>query len=337
MLFPDKDILRLKELIETRENIVLITHLNPDGDAVGSSAALYHYLRSKGSKVTVIYPNEFPDFLEFLTIGVEYTIGYKDLDRAKSLLNESDLIFCLDFNRSLRVGKYLEDTLRETKVDKVLIDHHLEPEDSFQLLFSHVPASSTCEIVYEILYHLEEYKPFLTKDIAMAIYTGICTDTGSFSFGCNHKRIYEIVGELVENGANVEYVHQEVFNTYSESRLRLLGFCLCERLVVIHEKKTAYIYLSKADLERFNFQIGDTEGIVNYCLAMKGIEFGALISERLDRVRLSLRSKYDFNVNEFAAKYWSGGGHKNASGGYSFDSLENVIKEFERQVNELDL
>lgn len=337
MLFPDSDVLEFENIIHNSSNITLIAHFNPDGDAIGSSVGLYHYLISKNKTVNIILPNEFPHFLDYLMIDVPYILGRKELDKAITLLNTSDLIICLDFNNPSRVGDYLSETLRLTKVDKVLIDHHLDPENSYKLLFSNILSSSTCEIAYELMLHLEEYKPFLDKKISQALYTGICTDTGSFSYSCNNKRTYEIVGELVEAGADVEFVHQEVFNTNKENRLRLLGFCLCERLTVMHDKKTAYIYLSKSDLNRFNYQIGDTEGIVNYCLSMKDIEFGVLITERYDRIRLSFRSKYEFDVNQFARENWNGGGHKKASGGQAFDTLENVINRLKNQIETLNL
>lgn len=337
MLFADKDVLEFENKIHQAKDIVLLTHFNPDGDAIGSCVGLYHYLKTKNKELHIISPNEFPHFLDYLIEDVPYVLGSKETDKAKHLLNNSDLIICLDFNTSSRVGDALSETLNNTKVDKILIDHHLNPESTYKIVFSHPPSSSTCEIVYELILHLNQYKPFLNKEIAQALYTGICTDTGSFSFGCNHRRCYEIVGDLVENGADVEFVHQEVFNTNSENRLRLLGFCLCERMTVIPEKKTAFIYLSKSDLKRFHFQIGDTEGIVNYCLSIKGIEFGILVTERIDRVRLSFRSKYNFDVNKFAREYWNGGGHRKASGGHEFDSLENVVKKLREQINTLDL
>lgn len=337
MLFPDTDVLEFESRIKQSKNITLLTHYNPDGDAIGSSVGMYHYLKCRNKEVNLIIPNEFPHFLDFVIDGVPFILGNKELDRVKNILTSTELIICLDFNTASRVGDALAETLRNTKVEKILVDHHLFPDNCYDVVFSHVPASSTSELVYELLYHLEEYKPFLSKPMAQALYTGICTDTGSFSFGCNHKRTYDIVGDLVEAGADVELVHQEVFNTNSEDRLRLLGFCLCERLTIIKEKRAAFIYLSKEDLKRFNYQIGDTEGVVNYCLTMKDIEFGVLITERIDRVRLSFRSKYDFDVNIFARENWNGGGHRKASGGHSFDSLEKVIETLTNQIQNLKL
>lgn len=332
MLFPQNYILELKDRINKANNILLVSHFNPDGDTIGASTALFHYLKGNGKQTKVLIPNEYPSFLDFLIKDTDFIIAAKELPKAESAFENADLIICLDFNAVHRVGDFLKNILLSSSKPKVLIDHHLEPEiHNFDLVFSKINVSSASELLYEVLFLMEE-KPFLTKDIAQGIYTGICTDTGSFSFSCNNRRTYEIVAELVDNGVDVEYVHQEVYNTYTENRLRLLGFCLSERLKVFHKEKAAIIYLSKEDLKRFNYQIGDCEGVVNYCLLMKGIEFGALVTERMDRIRISLRSKYDFDVNTFARKYWNGGGHQKAAGGHSFESLEWVLETLTEQI-----
>ena len=332
MLFPQTYILELKNKIEIANNILLISHFNPDGDTIGAVSALYHYLKVKNKKTKVLIPNEFPNFLDFVMTDVSYIIASKNNHEAKNVIEQADLIICLDFNAFHRAGDFVKDILLSFSKPKVLIDHHLEPEiHNFDLVFSKINVSSTCELLYEVISLIEE-KPFLNKEIAQGIYVGICTDTGSFSFACNNRRTYEVVAELVENGVDVEFVHQEVYNTYSENRLRLLGFCLSERLTVFHKQKAAMIYLSKEDLKRFNYQIGDCEGVVNFCLSIKGIEFGVLVTERVDRVRISLRSKFDFDVNKFARKYWNGGGHQKAAGGHSFESLDSVLEKLTEQI-----
>lgn len=337
MLFSETLVLELKTKIEKSNIITLVSHFNPDGDTIGAVTAMYHYLKSKNKEIKIIIPNDFPSFLDFIMKDIPHIIGSKQINEAKNFLNDTDLIICLDFNSTSRVGDMLKEELELSPITKVIIDHHIEPQkDKFDIIFSKINVSSTCELLYEVINQLEENKPFLTQSIAESLYVGICTDTGSFSFSCQERRTYEIVAELVDNGVDVEYVHQEVYNTYSENRLRLLGFCLSERLKVFGKNKAALIYLSKHDLRRFNYQIGDCEGVVNFALSIKGIEFGVLVTERADRIRISFRSKYEFNVNEFARKYWNGGGHKKAAGGHAFESLESVIEKLTKQIEELD-
>jgi len=333
MLFSETDVLEFETKLKKANTITLVSHFNPDGDTIGATSAMYHYLLNVGKNIQVVIPNDFPHFLDFVMKDIPYVIASKQLEEAKRLFTDTDLIICLDFNSPKRVGDMLVDSLLSSSKPKIVIDHHISPEkEFFDIVFSSFSSSSASELIYEVL-SLIEKDSFLTKEIAQGIYVGICTDTGSFSFSCNGRRTYEVVADLVENGADVEYVHQEVYNTYSENRLRLLGFCLFERLKVFPEKGAALIYLSKSDLRRFNYQIGDCEGIVNLCLSMEGIEVGALITERADRIRISFRSKYDFDVNEFARQYWNGGGHKKAAGGHSFEKLETVIEKLTQQIN----
>ncbi|MCK9162802.1 MAG: bifunctional oligoribonuclease/PAP phosphatase NrnA [Bacteroidales bacterium] len=338
MIFSETEITELKNKIQKSNTITLVSHFNPDGDSIGAVSALSHYLISQNKTIKVIIPNEYPSFLEFVMKNVPHIIASKQSEEAKLAFTETDLIICLDFNSITRVGDMLKDSLLESEKIKVLIDHHLYPEkDNFDLIFSKINVSSTSELLYEVMFLLEGDNSFINKRISQSLYLGICTDTGSFSFSCNERRIYEVVGDLVDNGAEPEFVHQIVYNTYSEQRLRLLGFCLCERLRVFPKHGVAFIYLSKSDLRRFNYQIGDCEGIVNYCLSIEGIEFGALITERADRVRLSFRSKHNFDVNVFSKTYWNGAGHKKAAGGHSFEKLDTVIERFIKQIEDIEL
>ncbi|MFA7082411.1 MAG: bifunctional oligoribonuclease/PAP phosphatase NrnA [Bacteroidales bacterium] len=337
MIFSETEITELKNKIQESNIITLVSHFNPDGDTIGAAVAFYHYLKSQNKTVKVIIPNEYPSFLNFVMVDIPHIIGSKQLDEAKLAFSETDLIIGVDFNSITRVGDMLKDTLVQSEKTKVLIDHHLNPEkDNFDLIFSKVNVSSTSELLYEVLFLLEGSNLFLNKKIAQALYLGICTDTGSFSFACNERRIYEVVADLVDNGADPEYVHQIVYSTFSENRLRLLGFCLCERLKVFPKQGAAFIYLSKSDLRRFNYQIGDCEGIVNYCLSLEGIEFGALVTERADRVRLSFRSKHNFDVNIFSKTYWNGAGHKKAAGGFSHEKLDSVIERLTKLIEEFE-
>lgn len=337
MIFSETQITALKNKIKESEIITLVSHFNPDGDTIGATIALYHYLKSQNKTLKVVIPNDYPSFLDFVMIDIPHIIASKQLEEAKTAFHETDLIIGLDFNSITRVGDMLKETLVQSDKSKVLIDHHLNPEkENFDLIFSKINVSSTSELLYEVLFLLEGNNSFLNKKISEALYLGICTDTGSFSYACNERRIYEVVADLVDNGADPEFVHQVVYSTFSENRLRLLGFCLCERLKVFPKQGAAFIYLSKSDLRRFNYQIGDCEGIVNYCLSLEGIEFGALVTERADRVRLSFRSKHNFDVNVFSKTYWNGAGHRKAAGGFSHEKLDSVIERLTKLIEEFE-
>ncbi|MDD2191519.1 MAG: bifunctional oligoribonuclease/PAP phosphatase NrnA [Bacteroidales bacterium] len=338
MIFSETEITELRNKIQESNIITLVSHFNPDGDTIGAATSFFHYLKSKNKTVKVVISNEYPAFLEFVMKDVPHIIGTKQFEEAKLAFIETDLIIGLDFNSVTRVGDMLKDSLLESNKPKVLIDHHLFPEiENFDLIYSKTNVSSTCELLYEVLFLLEGNNSFLNFNIAQSLYLGICTDTGSFSYACNERRVYEVVADLVDHGADVEDIHKKVYNTYSETKLRLLGFCLCERLMVFPKQGAAFIYLSRKDLRRFNYQIGDCEGIVNYCLSLEGIEFGALVTERPDRIRLSFRSKNDFDVNVFSRTYWNGAGHKKAAGGFSHESLDAVIERLTEQIKGFDL
>jgi len=313
--------------LSRRKRIVITSHFNPDGDAIGSSLALYHYLAMKEHDVSVMVPNAFPDFLAWMPGSDEILIYEEDNATCDNLLSKAEIIFCLDYNAIHRTGP-LQASVMEAGAIKVLIDHHLEPESThFDYLFSNVDTSSTGELIYDFIVGLG-HAELLNKDIATGIYVGIMTDTGSFSYSCNHEKTYRVVADLFKNGIDAGQIHRLVYDTFSESRLRLLGYCLSERLVVLPEYATAYIALSSEDLNRFNYQVGDTEGVVNYALSIKGIVLAAFLTEREDKIRISFRSKGDFSVNELARKHFAGGGHKNAAGGDSYKSLDKTIDEF---------
>ncbi len=321
----------LQNFFTEKRKIVIISHTNPDGDAVGSSLALFNYFLIKNQEVNVILPNNFPEYLGWMK-GSD-SIFFYNLKKIESnqLLNNADVIFCLDFNALNRVDK-LEDVLRKVKAKKVLIDHHLQPElNSFDYVFSETKVSSTAELVYDFITALGDEK-LINIDIASCIYAGIMTDTGSFSYSCNYEKTYQITSRLIKLGMDAEEIHHLVYDTFSESRLRLLGFCLSEKLSVIEEFSTAYIALSKEDLKRFNYQVGDTEGVVNYALSINHIKLAALFTERDGKIRISFRSKGDVDVNVFARTYFEGGGHHNASGATSYLSLEDTIAKFKESI-----
>ncbi|NLN95569.1 MAG: bifunctional oligoribonuclease/PAP phosphatase NrnA [Bacteroidales bacterium] len=316
----------LAEKIKRSQSILITSHYNPDGDAVGSCLALYHYLKTAGKKTKVLIPNVIPDFLLWLE-GADKIIIYEDHPgKADKLIESADLIFSVDYNDFKRT-KLFEDQLHNSKAFKVLIDHHLSPSNSFDLIHSRIEVSSTAELVYELIVALEN-EDIINKNIAESLYVGIMTDTGSFSFSCNYSATFSIIAGLIKKGINVEKIHQLVYDTYSENRLRLLGFCLSEKLVVLKDFATAYISLAKHELDQFQFQPGDTEGIVNYALSIENIVFAALFIEKEDIVRISFRSKGEFSVNEFARTHYEGGGHKNAAGADSERSLDETITDF---------
>ncbi|MGD9978344.1 MAG: bifunctional oligoribonuclease/PAP phosphatase NrnA [Bacteroidales bacterium] len=323
---------RLKELLGNSKSIVLISHYNPDGDAVGSILGLYHALGNVGIKSTMVSPNGFPEFLEWLPEIDRVILYSKQKESVANALSNADLIVCLDFNGFRRL-ETMEGLLASSHCKKILIDHHPEPESPFDLYFSFVQVSSTSELVYEIVAKLYGEQS-VDENSAVCLYTGIMTDTGSFSYACSRKRTFEIAGELVARGVNVEAVQAMVYSNFSVNRMQLLGYCLAEKMKVFPEHKAAYIWLTKAELKRFSHQIGDTEGFVNHPLSIKGIIFSVIFMENDGFIKVSLRSRGSFPVNIFSKKYYNGGGHTNAAGGKSFSSLEQTILQFEQLLAE---
>jgi len=320
------DISPVKELIDKAEKIVIIIHTNPDGDALGAGLAVYHFLKQQNKETILISPNQFPLFLSWMPGSEDILVYERHINKAKQCIEESDLIFCLDFNAVNRVDKATE-SLKNAKAKKILIDHHLYP-DAFDYSFSETNTSSTSELIFEFFLALNG-KQYLNKAIAECLYVGIVTDTGSFSYACNYEKTYLIIAELYKLGINGEQIHRKVYDTYSENRMRLLGFSLSEKLKVLPQFHAAYIVLTKEELKRFNYQIGDTEGVVNFALAIDGISLAALFMERSDHTKVSFRSKGNFSVDQVARDHFEGGGHRNAAGGNLKVSLEDAIKIFE--------
>ena len=314
--------------LERHKEVLILIHHNPDGDALGSSLALSMYLEQYGHTCSIISPNAYPDFLQWMPgIG---RVRRADLEpeACRQAVIKAEFIFCLDFNQSKRVQE-LQGALESSNAYKALIDHHISPSGIFNFVYSVTNrTSSTCELVYRFITHYRQDGDKITREMAECLYAGIMTDTGSFSYSCDNPSTHETAARLIAMQINGEHIHRCVYDNYSESRVRLLGFCLSERMTVMKELGTSYIFLTKEDLERFNHQQGDTEGIVNYGLSMKGIRFTAFFSERDNRIRINFRSKGDFDVNAFARAHFIGGGHKNAAGGESFDTMEETIARF---------
>lgn len=319
-----EDIVKLKEVFHSKSKIVLTVHSNPDGDALGSALALQGVLHQLGNSVIVVSPNSFPGFLSWLPGVADILVFDQQSKQVKEVIQEADYIFSLDYNAPKRSGN-LSDLLVKSEAIKVMIDHHIDPDtDFYNLTFSKIAVSSTAELVYELLETMG-FLEYLNKEIAENIYVGIITDTGSFSFSIKNPATFTICARLIDLGVDGEKVHRLVYDTFSENRLRLLGHAINNCMMVLDNYKTAIITLSIRDLQRFKYQIGDTEGLVNYPLSMEHINFAILVTERKDQIRLSFRSKGSFSVNDFARLHFDGGGHYNAAGGNASLSLKETV------------
>ena len=328
-----QEVNELKEILATPKRIVITTHTNPDGDAIGSSLAMLQYLRKRGHDVVSVVPNHFPGFLKWLPGSNEIVIYERKAKKVQQALINAELVFCLDYNALQRVGS-LFDVLERDNTDRVLIDHHIDPEiDSFKYVMSTTATSSTGELIFDFI-ELMNDTDLIDKAIADSIYTGIVTDTGSFSFAANFEKTYHITAELIKKGVDTEQIHKLIYDTFSEDRLRLLGHAISNRLVVWDEFHTALIYLTKEDLKKHNYKVGDIEGVVNYPLMMEKINMAVLLTERDRQIRLSFRSKGEFSVNDLARKYFNGGGHRNAAGGRMFIGMQETISKIKAVLPE---
>jgi phosphoesterase RecJ-like protein len=326
------DIKALEALLQTPKHISVIGHINPDGDAVGSCMAWGLFLKKLGHRVNIILPNAYPDFLSWVPHQEEMLIHSDLKEDVNKFIQDSDLIFTLDFNSLSRVGKDLQQVLEAIEKSFVMIDHHLAPDDYAELTFSNPKFGSTAEFVYAVIESLEQ-TDLIDKDIASCLYLGIMTDSGSFKFPSTTSRTHRTVANLMDKGADAAKIQQQTFDSNSYSRLKLLGKAM-ENLVYMEEYNTAYISLSQCDLDQHHFQKGDTEGFVNYGLSIKNVNLAAIFKEDLQQgiVKISLRSKGDLDVNLIAREHFSGGGHKNAAGGKSELSLKDTIIKFESLV-----
>ncbi|MDB5090497.1 MAG: family phosphoesterase [Mucilaginibacter sp.] len=321
------DIASLIKLLAQPKKIVITTHHKPDGDAMGSSLGLYNYLIQQGHHARVISPTDYPEFLNWLPGDDEVIIYTEHVQEATELIAAADMIFCLDFNALNRINE-MGELVGESNALKIMIDHHLEPQDFDDYRYWDINACATAQLIYTFIVEELNNKKFINKDVATCLYTGIMTDSASFSLPKTTSAVHRIVADLIDAGAVNWQIHEQMYKNSSENRLRFLGICLSERLEVLHEFNTAVIAVTKADLEKYDVITGDTEGIVNYALSIAGVKLAAFIVERSDKVKLSLRSKGEFPANEICKKYFGGGGHRNAAGGVSTDSLEQVVAQF---------
>lgn len=322
--------------IQNANQVAILTHQSPDGDAMGSSLAMYHFIKSLGKEAQVIVPNAFPDFLAWMP-GADAVLLY-DAHKAQAdaYLEAADLIVCTDFNAPNRIGS-LGDKMLTLTCPKVMIDHHLHPDNFVDAMISVPEASSTCELVYGFLMNSSSLSP----QIATCLYTGLMTDTGNFSYNSNRPQIYPMIATLIEAGVNKDEIYNAVFNQYSVDRMKLVGYCLYQKMRVFPEHHAALIYLNRKELYRFNFQKGDAEGIVNMPLQSKDIYYSVFMREDKatpdemeknggikTKIKLSFRSQGDRPVNIFASEVFNGGGHANASGGEYYGSLTEAVQLF---------
>jgi phosphoesterase RecJ-like protein len=330
MRIDSTDLLVERLKLKQYKRAVITTHHKPDGDAMGSSLGLYGFLKQMIDQVYVITPTDYADFLSWLPENDSVIIYEGNESRVKDLLKETDLVFCLDFNRLSRINQ-LGELIGEMSIDKVMIDHHLDPENFSTFTYWDNHSSSTCELVFEWIEDC--FGPdFVTQPMADCFYTGLMTDTGNFQHNNTKPKTHIIAAKLMEHGAQHIQIHERIYDVFSPDRSRLFGYCLYHKMELIEDGKVALMSLNKEELEMFNVKTGDTEGLVNFGLSILGVVMSVLIIDRTERVKMSFRSKGDFAVNEYSAKYFSGGGHKNASGGQSEDTLENTILKFKETI-----
>lgn len=317
----ESNIIQASKLIDKAEKILLTSHISPDGDAIGSTLGLFHMLSKLGKKATVMVPNRYPSFFNWMPGINNVIVMEENKSESVKIFKESDLIFCIDYNSLDRVNG-MKPLIETSKAKKILIDHHLNPNINADVCISHPEISSSCELVFRFLCRMGYY-PEITLESAQCIYTGMMTDTGGFTYNSNDPEIYTIIKLLLEKGVDKDDIYRKVFNTYSENRLRMLGYCL-NKMEILPDCNTAIISLTLEEQKHFNYAIGDTEGFVNIPLQIEHINKSVFLREDKDKIKLSFRSQGDVPVNIIAEKF-GGGGHKNAAGGESYTSLENTL------------
>jgi len=323
-------ITKVKKAIDNVDKIVIVAHIGPDGDAVGSSLALWHYLMTIDKEPIVIVPNPFPDFLSWMP-GAECILDYDhSKEKADELIAAAELIFTLDFNTASRMGDMAEAVLN-AKADKILVDHHLHPDTYAKVRISYPEISSTSEMIFRLICRMGDFT-MINLACAECIYTGMMTDTGGFTYNSNNHEIYIIIAELIKIGIDKDDIYRKVFNTYSVDRIRLMGYCLFHKMKVYPEYRTALITLTLKELSQFNYVNGDSEGFVNIPLSIAGIDFSVFMREDTNKIKISFRSQGTFPSNKVASDLFNGGGHLNASGGESSTTLIEAVKKFENAL-----
>ena len=326
ILKEKREISEIKEILAQKPSAVVTTHQNPDGDALGSMLALYHFLTKLGLSVTPISPNDYPEFLHWMPGNDKVLDSAKRQSKARRTVKEADVIFMVDFNEYKRSGD-MEKLLSHSNAVTILIDHHPSPKIEPKYRFSYTEVSSTAELIYEFIDALG-MKSMIDRDIAQCIYTAMMTDTGCFSFNSSRPRTFEIVANLLSFDIGKDEIYRKVYDNFSANRMRLLGYSLNDKMKVFPEYRCAFISISIEEQNRFSFETGDSEGFVNYPLSIGGVVFSALFIEKADKIKISFRSRGTFPVNLFSGKHFSGGGHLNAAGGESNLSLDQTIEKF---------
>ena len=324
---------RLSQLISTSTTIVITTHKSPDGDAIGSSLGLAEYLRTLGKDATVVVPDQYPDFLHWLPNSEKIVRYDKHREKGDMLLKIADLVFCLDYNAPSRVDE-MEEALMNSKAVKVLIDHHLKPDVPADLVISEPAACSTSELIFRIVWQLQAFEQ-QSRQFAVSVYCGMMTDTGGFTFNSSRPEIYFIISQLLTKNIDKDKIYRNVYHNYSENRLRLMGYVMYKKLVVLPEFHAAFYALTKEELDRFHFVKGDAEGLVNIPQQIKGLKLSISLREDTDKpdtVWVSLRSVDDFPCNLMAEQFFNGGGHLNASGGRLNCSVDEAIETVKQAV-----
>lgn len=332
--FTEEKIKEFKERLSGAKRVVITAHKSPDGDSIGSSLALFHYLIKIGHVVTVCHPDPAPYFLNWLD-GIDEVKSFEeDHELVKDAIECADIIFCLDYNTLNRTGSEMEGLIKSSNAYRVMIDHHLYPSDEFDLTFSEVASCSTAQLIFDFILALGD-KDILDTSIGEAIYCGIMTDSGSFRFPSTTAHTHEVIADLLRIGVSNAKVHESIFDTNTIGRLKLRGYAVNDKLEVMEEHKTALMSLTKSELERFDYQKGDTEGLVNVGLSIIGVEKSIFLSEGEGYIKMSFRSKGSDNpINDMASKYFYGGGHANASGGKFEGTMDDAIAEVKRVLPE---
>ncbi len=330
-MFTASEISQIENLLTADKKIVIISHYNPDGDAVGSSLGLKHFLKNKGLDATVIVPNDFPKFLKWMPGAKKIIIADYKRKAAGEAIYHADVIFILDFNAAHRSGNMVGPWLEKSRAVKILIDHHQQPED-FDFVYSDVTVPATCQMIYHFIQALGQ-ENLVDQDIAECLYTGIMTDTGGFRFRSTSATTHRIVANLIEKGADPAMITSNTWDTNTVSRLHLLALIL-GRIEVVKDGKVAILFLKRDELKQYGFQKGDTEGFVNYGLSIMGTQVSAFFMEDLyeDFIKISFRSKDDVDVNQFSRQYFNGGGHINAAGGKYFMPIAETIEDFKEFI-----
>lgn len=334
LLFDEEELKRLQELLaRERQQIVLLAHTNPDGDAIGSALAWARRLEELGHSVAIIAPNKYPYFLDWMP-GIKGVIIHRqEPERAEALAEQADAIFCIDFNGIARLEALGEAIERNTSAVRVLIDHHLQPTEPYHIRFSHPESCSTAFLVFSLITRLYGREK-ITREMAECLYVGMMTDTGNFSYSYLTPALFRAVADLLETGIDIPHLYNSVYNAYSPQRARLFGYVIHRKMRYMKHNTVAYMSLTEEEMRRYYFQQGDSEGFVNYPLTVGKMKLSAMFLAHHDFIRISLRSRGNVDVNLFARRYFQGGGHKNAAGGKSTLSMEETIEHFKQSIEE---